>query len=99
MTEEEMCSSEDAGESGKREKRVFFCSVKYVCYLSYSYITKVCIFLETHLIILEAGIKILLNKETSKMGFGISCTTSHHCKSWQGDRKEMKSEGLFIIPD
>lgn len=38
-------------------------------------------------IILEVGIKILLNKDASKMGFSISCTTSHHYKSWQGRQK------------
>lgn len=84
-----------AGEVGKREKRVFLVQQKMTCWLSYSYITKVCISLEIYFMILEAGLSILLIKEASKMGFSISCTTSHHCNSWQG--REKRDEKLRTV--
>lgn len=57
-----------------------------------------CVFLETHFMILGPDLNILLIKEVSKIGPspGPPLTTVSLGK---GDRKEMKSEGLFVIPD
>lgn len=52
-------------------------------------------FLGTHFMIWKAGLRILCTKEDSKKGISISCTNSHHCKSWQG--KEERDEKWWII--